>query len=199
MSQAWAGLIAAAGRSARMGRPKATLPLEGSTFVATLARAFLAAGLSPVVITLPEGDARDDVRAALDGVPVTCVPNRAPTEGLTGSVQTALRLAPGAAGLVLCPVDAPFVDGALVRALIEALRGAGNAADAAVPLVEGQRGHPAAFRRAAFPALAGCGGSGGPRALLASLGKRVVEVPWRDARVLADVNTPALYEAIVKA
>ena len=61
-----------------------------------------------------------------------------------------------------------------------------------MPVVEGVRGHPVIFRASCFAALHDAGESGGPRAVLDALGARVLHVPWGDARVLVDVDTPEL-------
>ena len=54
----FAGVILAAGRSSRMGQPKALLPqtLSGGTFVSHLTRLSVAAGLTPVLVVGRAGD-----------------------------------------------------------------------------------------------------------------------------------------------
>ena len=47
------GLVLAAGRSSRMGRAKATLPLgDGDSFLTRIVRTYLAAGVDDVVVVL---------------------------------------------------------------------------------------------------------------------------------------------------
>ena len=185
------GLVAAAGQSARMGRCKALLPLQdGTPFVVQLARVFLAGGLAPVVITIPDNDDADPVRRALQDLPVLAVPNEAPELGLTGSVQTALTLTAGAPecdGLLLTPVDAPFATVDVVEGLVRALA---HGALAAVPVHHGTPGHPVAFARALFARLLGCGPRGGPASLLQELGQDVVYLPCDDERITWDINAP---------
>ena len=189
-----AGLIAAAGSSARMGQCKALLPLSGATtFVERLAHVFLTAGLDPVVVTVPPGDDGERIQQALSQLPVLCVQNEAPELGLSGSVLTALRHAAEPEALVLSPVDCPFVDAELVRSLLLLL---GTAA-AAAPEVDGVRGHPVAFARATFELLLTCAPRGGPRAVLDALGADVALLPWPDARVVEDVDTPEDYQRLL--
>jgi molybdenum cofactor cytidylyltransferase len=184
------GLIAAAGRSVRMGRTKALLPLGGETFVTHLSRVLLRAGLSPVIVTVPEPPEGALVRLALAKVDVVAAHNDTPAEGLRGSVKTALRLARGTSALVLCPVDMPFVTAQLVRRLLAALD---EGALAAAPWIDGQRGHPVALSRALFDELV-AGPEGGVRAVLAAHDAEVARVPWGDARVLENLNTPEDFE-----
>jgi CTP:molybdopterin cytidylyltransferase MocA len=130
------------------------------------------------------------VQAVLRGLDVVTSPNREPAAGLSGSVATALERLGDVEALLLCPVDMPFVDASLVHALATALV---EPARAAVPVVDDALGHPALFHRSLFAALREAGPRGGPRAVLAAT--TVARVPWSDARVLADLNTPAAFEA----
>ena len=188
-----AGLIAAAGSSTRMGRTKALLPWGARTFVESLVHAFMEAGLSPVYVTVPDDDVT--VRDLLRDSPVRILTNPEPRLGLSGSLRAMhndLRAhGESVDALMLTPVDAPVTTSTLVRTLVDALHHS-PAHDAAVPMVAGQRGHPVMFRASCFAALHDAGESGGPRAVLDALGTRVLHVAWHDARVLVDVDTPAL-------
>ena len=60
------GVILAGGRSSRMGRPKALLPVDArDTFVSRLARTLRAAGVAEVVVVAAADGPVDAVRAAL--------------------------------------------------------------------------------------------------------------------------------------
>ena len=48
-------IVLAAGKSTRMGRPKATLPLATDTFLSRIVRTFHEAGISDVVIVVGHG------------------------------------------------------------------------------------------------------------------------------------------------
>lgn len=190
------GVIAAAGRSSRMGMNKALLPFSrGKVFVSRIADVMLAAGLAPVVVTTPDDEETAAVIAAhLIEVPAQPMKNEWPERGLTGSVLTALASAPDADSVVLTPVDCPFIDVTLVHALLVALR----RGVAAAPVVSGVRGHPVAFARPAFELLWSAADRGGPRAVLDALGDDVVDVPWIDPRVCEDVDTPEDYERLFR-
>lgn len=188
------GLVAAAGTSSRMGLPKALLPFSTDVFFVTrVAEVFVAAGLEPVVVTVPDHDneARRIARQ-LEHLPVVTTRNERPASALTGSVTTALLRAPDADALVVAPVDCPFLDVTLVQTLLVALR----LGVAAVPNVDGERGHPVVFARPAFELLWSAGDRGGPRAVLSALGPDVIDVPWSDPRVCEDVDTPEDYERL---
>ncbi len=189
---AWraAGLIAAAGTSARMGACKALLPFSGATsFVERISHVFLSAGLDPVVVTIPPDDDGWRVEQALAHLPVLPSHNELPEDGLSGSVVTALRHAGDPDALVLTPVDCPFLDVELVRSLAQLTQGA----PAAAPDVDGARGHPVAFARSTFELLLTCAPRGGPRAVLDALGNDVARLPWSERNALEDVDTPEDY------
>lgn len=196
-----AGLIAAAGMSSRMGRPKALLPFgaSGIPFVWQLAVTFVDAGLSPVIVTVPDGPIGDAIRATLKplninpAAQVVCVVNDEPHLGFAGSVRTALVRSPSSTGLVLTPVDAPHATVGLVQSLLHALHT--TTADAVVPVVGDKFGHPVAFRKTVWRELSACGAQGGPRSVLDTLSARgtLAQVPWSDWRILDDVNTAEDY------
>ncbi len=193
------GLVAAAGKSERMGRPKALLPLDDELFVTRLARVLLGASASPVVVTVPEPPDDIPVRNALTDIDVVVTRNLAPADGLAGSIATALadslHVSSDVDALVLCPVDMPFVTRALVHELVAAVS---EGALAAVPVVDGARGHPLVVARALFGELADCAQGGGARAVLDRHEGELALLPWADARVVCNINTPADYERVMQ-
>ena len=192
----WAGLIPAAGLSSRMGFPKALLLNEyGTPFAVALSRAFLDAGLAPVIVTIPPPPMGDQLEDALASLPVEVTWNMAPHKGLSGSIETAIqRIPPQASGLVLCPVDNPFASADLIGNMLGALDQAATPYPAAVACYGGRSGHPVAFDRSLFPDLLRAGDYGGPRSILNDLGDRVLRHETRSPNTLCNLNTPEAYE-----
>lgn len=190
-----AAVIAAAGRSTRMGRPKALLPIgEKDVFVTHLARVLLATNASAVVVTVPEPPDDEEVTQALSSLDVLVTRNLYPDDGLAGSLATALeRLPDDVDALVVCPVDMPFVTVELVEGLCALVE---KGAVAAVPVVSGARGHPVVVGRELFREVRECAAEGGLRAVLSRHDVR--ELPWSDALVLENLNTPADYERVMR-
>ena|SRR5688572_23614426 len=169
-----------------MGRHKALIEIEGEVIVARLARVMLRAGLSPVVV-VAHGEVLE-VAHSLDGV--TAIEGDA-SQPMIDSVARGVDAAAAAAaaelaGAVVQPVDAPFTDEAMIALLLEQRC-------ACALSFEGTPGHPVYVPRALFDVIR-ARGAGGLRAVLAAAG--VVQVAWRDARVLADVDTPADLAAV---
>ena len=143
-----AGLILAAGESARMGRPKATLELDGRSFVELGVATLRAAGCSPVLIV--DGAHRLD---ALDHASVVhnAQWHRGPLSSLQVGLREALAREPRLDAVVVHHVERPRVRAQTVRALLEASRG--SPACIWQPCHGGRSGHPLLWPCALFEAL----------------------------------------------
>lgn len=192
----YAGVVPSAGASERMGRPKPLLTVHGSTFVERAVGALARGGCEPVFVVVAEGD-EATARAASDAG-ARVLTNPEPGEGPITSLRLALAdLEGGAAGLVYLPVDHPLVRPDTVRALLAGARDSGAAVT--LPVHGDERGHPAVFAASLFPELLDPLLEGGARAVthrhLAAA--HLVEVD--DPGVLADIDTPEIYERVVGA
>ena len=115
-------LILAAGRSARLGAPKALARIRG----ASLLRRTLAcvAGLSPdpvlIVVARPSAALRREVR----GFRTRFLVNRRAAEGLAQSVRRGLRGARHASAILILPVDLAHLARGELQRLVSRWRGA---------------------------------------------------------------------------
>lgn len=148
------GIVLAAGRSRRMGQPKAFLRAGPVTFLEHAVHVLSRGGCELVVVVtgpLSDDTARQvaEAAAALDtGIAV----NPDPDSEQADSLRIALfALPPETEAVVIAPVDVPDVSGALVRAVIDAWRRTG--APVAVPERDGRHGHPVLFDRRVFGEL----------------------------------------------
>jgi molybdenum cofactor cytidylyltransferase len=188
-----AGLVLAAGRSARMGRNKLVEETGGLPMVRRAALAALDAGLSPVLAVT--GHESDRIVRALEGLSVKPVHNARYAEGMSTSLAAGLAALPAdVEGAVVLLGDMPEVDAGIVRRLASAFAAEPDA-PAVVPVSGGRRGNPALLGRALFPQALGLSGDTGARALLAAAGEGVVEVEVADGSVLTDLDTPEALEA----
>jgi molybdenum cofactor cytidylyltransferase len=185
-----AGLVLAAGGSSRLGRPKQTLPFNGTTLLGHVLDSARACGFDQLVVAL--GGARDEVRAKVDLHGADVVENESYGEGCSSSIAAALpALDPRCDVLVLMLGDQPGVGPTIVRTLL-ARHGE---APMAVSRYEDGRGHPFAFRRSVFEELAGLHGDKAVWKLIERRPDDVVEVRV-PGRVPPDVDTWADYEAL---
>lgn len=183
------GVVLAAGRSRRMGVPKALLELEGESFVARCVRALAAGGCDEVrVVVGPEArPGAEEIADAARALGAGVLRNPAEHSEQIDSLRLALR-DPRPEAVVVVPVDHPRVDARVVRALVEAFRRRG--APVVLPTFGGARGHPALFGHAAFARLLAPGLPEGAKSVVDAYGDLAEEVPVSDAGVLLDVDTP---------
>jgi len=184
------GLVLGAGGSKRLGRPKQTLPYRDGTLLGHVVGVARECELDQLVVAI--GGAVDDVRTQVDLTGAEVVVNDAYGEGCSSSIAAALAVVdPRCDVLVLLLGDQPGVTADTVGALL-AGRGDG---ELAVCAYEDGRGHPIAFARSVFGALANLHGDKGVWRLLDAAGDDVVDVPIAGA-IPIDVDTPEDYAAV---
>lgn len=168
-------VILTGGASSRMGRDKAFVEVDGVPLVLRVAKALSEAA----TVTAVGGDV-----IALSQLGLEAEPDLHPDDGPLGGIAQALGI--GAHDvIVVVACDMPFLNGATVRQLVEAVDGH----DVAVAVHDGQR-HPtlAAWHRATPVGDAFDRGERSPMRVLDELA--VVEVELEDARIAIDVDTP---------
>ncbi len=193
------GLIPAAGKSVRMGRPKLLLPLAGRTVLARVLDAVRAGGVADVLTVVGADDAALAAAAAAAGAHVLQL--HADTPDMRATCQRGLdwleeRFRPASDdGWLLLPADHPTVGPDVVRAVLDA---AARHADRAVvvPAYRGRRGHPVWFRWAEVAAIRTLPAGQGLNVYVRNLAGRVLELPWPDPEVLRDLDTPEDYRRL---
>lgn len=180
-----AGLLLAAGRSARFGGDKLLAPLHGRPVLFWSAAA-IATEVDVLYVVLPEDAAAR--RAAIDGIPSLVVPHADRDAGMASSIGAGVdALGPDVEAVLIALADQPLVAPDVVRRLCARWRDGGAAA--VVPAYRDGRGHPVLFGRASFPALRALTGDAGARSVLRALGDAVAAVAV-DAAAPVDVDTP---------
>ena len=185
------GLVLGAGGSRRFGRPKQLLPYVDGTLLGHVVGVARECAFEQTIVAI--GGAADEVRDAVDLSGTDVVVNDAYGAGCSSSIAAALGVVdPRCDVLVLLLGDQPGVDAATVATL---LAGRGKTPLAVCRYDDG-RGHPIAFARSVFGALAELHGDKGVWRLLDQRSDEVVEVPIT-GRIPLDVDTPADYEAVL--
>lgn len=194
----FAGVVLAAGRSERMGRPKALLTdPDGVPFIRRIAGTLLEAGVPRVYVVARQEGAADLTRAlqGLDAGAVTVVVNGDPDRGQLSSLLTGLATAGAVDAMLVTLVDVPFVTVETVRAVIAA-HAAGRA-----PIVrpaDGDRhGHPVIFDAALFAELRTAPLDRGAKSVVRAHEAAIVNVPVRDEGAFVDLDTPEDYARAV--
>ncbi len=186
-----AGLLLAAGRSARFGGDKLLAPLHGRALL-TWSAAAIAPAVDVLYVVVPPADPARI--AALDGIPCVVVAHAGRDAGMASSIRAGIAALPvEIEAVVIALGDQPFVAPEVVRRLGERWR-AGRVS-AVVPAYRDGHGHPVLFDRALFPRLSLLEGDGGARPLLDALGADLALLPVDDRRPV-DVDTPEALRAI---
>lgn len=189
------GVLLAAGRGVRMGRPKALLRWGAETFVSRLARTW-AVVCDPVIVV---GGARfDEVKAQMEP-PAIAVFNPAFDGPMLTSVQRGLGAVPASAAAVLLgPVDQPLLDAGLLQDIVAAWRD--DPERVVVPEHDARAGHPILLPRRFLAELAREPEWSSLEAFLARNADAVrrLDLPQRP-EILVNVNSPDDYRAFMAA
>lgn len=214
------GVVLAAGRSSRMGRPKALLPAGGGeTFLSRIVRTLREGGVRDVVVVAASDGPLREIRAALaslaPGAPDTggaalsgaspdarIVLNPDPSRGQLSSLLCGLEAVdqPNVSAMLLTLVDIPLVESATVRALLDAYANTRAPvvrpvqADPAVGEAHRRHGHPVILDRALFDPLRAADPAEGAKPVIRACDSRAVTVPVDDPGAFADIDTPEAYQ-----
>ncbi len=209
-----AGIILAAGKSTRYGKPKQLLDWQGQPFVRAVAKTALEAGLSPVVVVT--GANAEGIEAALRDLKVKIIQNTEWKSGQSSSIKEGVNILSqiqqrpysieqkdshivfgggreGAGAAIFLLVDQPQITTLVLRALVE--KHAEGLYPVVAPMVTDRRANPVLFDRSTFPDLMTLEGDVGGRALFHKY--RVEYLPWHDERLLLDVDTPEMYQRLI--
>lgn len=164
-----AGIILAAGRSSRLGRPKQLLPLQGESLLRHTVRRALASSLDAVIVVV--GHHAGEVRSAIADLPVRVVINPLAAKGQSTSVLAGLAAlnhppthADDIEAVVILLGDQPGVAPAVIDALIACWRETGAAIVA--PRYRDGLGNPVLFDRRILSELTTLTGDIGARDII---------------------------------
>lgn len=192
-----AGIVLAAGRSSRLGRPKQLLPLQGEPLLRFTLQRILTTSLDVVYVVL--GHRADEITEFVADLPVQIVDNPNAEEGQSTSVLAGLRavfpMNPDAVMILLG--DQPLVDPGVVNRLIA--RWQETRTGVVAPRYTGGPGrNPILFDRVVLPELMTLSGDIGARDIVRAHQKRgdisLVEV---DSPAPRDVDTEEDYAQLL--
>jgi molybdopterin-guanine dinucleotide biosynthesis protein A len=181
----FSGAVLCGGRSRRMGRDKALVPVGGTPMVVRVAEALWVAGARDVV-----GVGREP--HALAPLRLSTVPDGRPGAGPVAGIATALAWADGDELVMVVGCDLVAPSPAAIGATLAALA-RNPAAGVAVPVSDGRtQWHHAAWRASAGPAIERALGAGARSVggVVAAAGLAIVGVDGIDSAALADADVP---------
>ncbi len=180
-----------------MGRAKATLPVDGDTFLTRILRTFRDAGVDDLVVVLGH-DA--DVIAPLvtaSGLPARIVINTDYNRGQLSSLQAGLALVdrPGIDGILMTLVDVPLVSAATVRAVLDRYRL--SRAPIVRPINGTRHGHPILIDRSLFAALRSASDDVGAKPVVRAYASAAGDIPVDDEGAFSDIDTIEEYQRLI--
>jgi molybdenum cofactor cytidylyltransferase len=169
-----------------MGRPKLSLLYGGEPLIRRAVRAAADGGCDEVVVVVGAHD--DEYVPLLSGTPARVVRNPGYAAGMGSSIQVGIEALSGdVQAAVIMLADQAFVDGPIIRRLIDTYRDSGMRI--VTSLYGGVRGAPTLFDRALFLELLLLQDDQGARSVVQTYPRHVatVDIPEDAAR---DIDTP---------
>lgn len=192
-------ILLAAGLSARMGRTKPLLEVQGKTAIRHCIDAIFQGGVERCVVVLgPESEA---IQREIQDLPVTTVLNQKEGSDMADSVRVGFGVVDNRhSGVLVALSDHPLVTADTYRALLETHRR--NPEQILIPAYQGRRGHPTLFpveqlRNYFNLCAAARQRSKGLRTLIDENSERVNLIPLNDEGVVLDMDTEEDYRRIV--
>jgi molybdenum cofactor cytidylyltransferase len=189
-------VVLAAGKSSRMGRTKALLPLGGETFVSRVVRTFRSAGVDDVVVVVGhDAELVSDALSRLDLAPRVIL-NTDYESGQLSSILAGLRAVdrPGVAAMLMTLVDVPLVSAETVRAVL--IRYRSTSAPVVRPVNGDRHGHPVLIDRRLFGQFRGADSASGVKPIVRAHASAVGDVEVFDEGAFTDIDTPEDYAAV---
>jgi CTP:molybdopterin cytidylyltransferase MocA len=177
-------VVLAAGKGRRIGTAKLRLLAGGETFLHRCDRLARSGGANPVLCVVSTKEA---AWAAAEVPGARVVVNGDDEADMLSSVQVGLGAIGACAGVVILPVDHPFVNGETIRLLIAAAQD--DVGSVFKPAFNGRSGHPVLVPQAMFPAILGADRGATLREILRASGFVLRHVAVDDASVLRNINT----------
>lgn len=185
-----AAIILSAGKSERMGSPKALLKYRGQSFLETILAAIASARLAPAIVVA--GHHYDEISKSFPNVQIAFNPNY--NQGMSTSVQAGIRALPaGLDGVAVFLVDHPMVDRQTIEVLVARLA----PGRIVVPVHDGRRGHPVIFAADLFGEVLALSPDQGLNTVVRRQRERVIEVFVENAGVLRDIDTPEQFARLL--
>jgi molybdenum cofactor cytidylyltransferase len=188
------GVILAAGRSSRLGRPKQLLDLFGEPLLRHVVKNAVASELDEVVLVL--GHQAAEIQSAVGEWGQRVVVNPDYAEGQSTSLHVGLgAIDPLREAVVFLLGDQPQVRPEIIDALLAEFRSTG--APIVMPTYGGIPANPVLFAADLFPELADVTGDEGARAIVKRHSERVARVTVSDGAPPRDVDTDDDYQALL--
>lgn len=177
------------------GENKLLLPFRGRAMIRQVAEQLLEAGVAEVLVIL--GHEANQVRVALEGLPLRFIYNENYRLGMTSSIQAGVSaLSPGCAAFMVCLGDMPLLSSLQYGALIHFFEEKKKTQPAPIVRPGGSKGqgHPVLFDAACIPHILACVESEGCREVIKQNRGHFFGFPAEDEAWFLDLDERKDYE-----
>lgn len=199
-------VVLAAGKSTRMGRPKALLPVGADrpddsagpdTFLTRIVRSLHEAGVDDVIVVLGHDARAIEDRLRRSGLPAQVVLNPDYESGQLSSFLTGLRTAMRAdpEAVLVTLVDVPLVSPSTIKAVVARYRE--RRPPVVRPVSGAAHGHPVLIDRSLFPLLERADPAQGVKPIIRAHVSTAGDVEVQDPDSFLDVDTPDEYAQLL--
>ena len=196
-SRSYGAVILAAGTSQRMGKDKALLDWHGKTFLTAAIESLMPFAQMVIVVG---GENTESLKTIVWGQGAYLVTNPQPERGQFSSLRVGLQevLSRGRDAAIITHVDRPPASPRTIQALQVAFGAPGNAGKwAVIPQYGDQHGHPIVVGREMIEAFLKADPTITARDVEHANQSHIVYLSIDDPNVVANVNTPEEYAALV--
>ena len=189
--QTLGGLILAAGKSQRMGKPKLLLEFFGRTFLEHVYEEAIQSALSEVRIVI--GHDSERIQSRFPNLKDKMLINPHYDQGQLSSIQCGLRhfRQNKIDGVMVFLIDHPFVNRTLIDKLIKRYNKCG--CSIVIPSYRRRRGHPIIFAESLFDELLNAPADRGAVSVVRRHEREILHVEVDNPGVLIDIDTPEDY------
>lgn len=192
MDRSVSAIVAAAGDSKRLGRPKQLLPFGQSTLIELVVDNFLKSNLREVIVVL--GYLYEEISSKLSAKPVRMVYNPAYFEGLSSSIKAGIMAVDTDSSSVMIALgDQPLIGADLINLLIDTYQNGGKGI--VRPAFQGKMGHPVIMDLKYKGEILNISGDVGCRDIILAHKDDVDIVEVNSRVILLDVDTQEDYRA----
>ena len=189
-----AAIVLAAGLSARMGRPKLTLPIAKKTVLEGVLDAFRSSKVDEIVVVLGADAAQ--IRRSVKFGDERIVINPDYRRGMSGSLKIGLSAVEKQADAVIIALgDQPFLAPKTIDSIVDEYTA--SRAPVVVPVYHGRRGNPVLFDRSLFAQIKKIEGDRGAKSVVHGNEAGLRELRVEDRGVLMDIDSPSDYKKVV--
>ena len=188
------GILLAAGAAKRFGGGKLKQVLPNGLAICVASARNLAAAVDQVIAVVRPGDAATRTLLAAEPNIQIVVCERA-EEGMGHSLAAAVAASPNDSHWIVALGDMPLIKPTTILAVVHKIE---QGAAFAMPVYQGQRGHPVGIHSRFRADLQALEGDAGARAIIAGHKSDVQLVETDDSGVLVDVDTVADYQNLTR-